>query len=182
VSWFPQFLLAIIAVVSCWIAVQQMLIAHKKLNHDLFDRRFAVFLATRDYMRAVLGQDKDIDSKASAYHDAIASAPFLFEKDITDFVQEVEKRGNAAIISGRSLARVPIDRHKNAAMLSESLDWLQREVDNERLTRRFQPALNLSRLEPLSIKSVFPSNLEHIRTKVVGYATRCARTNISIRR
>lgn len=96
-----------------------MLIARQKLNHDLFDRRFAVFLATRDYMTAVLGQAEDLNRKTSTFHGAIAPAPFLFDTDITDFVQEVEKRGNAAITSGGSLIRATTKetRHECAVVL-----------------------------------------------------------------
>jgi hypothetical protein len=157
VSWFPQLLLAIIAVVGCFIAAQQMLIARQKLNHDLFDRRFAVFLATRDYMTAVLRQDHDLDGKARDYHRAIAPAPFLFDdnNNITDFLKNVEERGYAAIAASRSLtATAEETRHKHATTLSQSLDWLQQEANNESLTRRFQPALNLSHLKLFPIWGV----------------------------
>ena len=47
-SWFPQTLLAFIAACAAWIAFQQMAIARQKLNHDLFERRFIVYMAVRD--------------------------------------------------------------------------------------------------------------------------------------
>jgi hypothetical protein len=169
-GWLPQVALAIIALCGCWIATQQMLIARQKLNHDLFDRRFKVFLATRDYMAAVLGRDKDVICRAATYHIAIAPAPFLFNADITDFVQEVEKRGNAAIISSASLTRTTTyeKRHEHATTLSQSLDWLQQEVDNDKLTQRFQSDLNLFRLTPLAINTILPTpNLRRVKRKVV---------------
>jgi hypothetical protein len=48
--WFPQLLLAIIAACAAWIAFQQWVTARLKLNHDLFERRFAVYVATQEHI------------------------------------------------------------------------------------------------------------------------------------
>jgi hypothetical protein len=47
-------LLALVALIGACVALQQMLIARTKLNSDLFDRRFAVYSATRIYIVAML--------------------------------------------------------------------------------------------------------------------------------
>ena len=39
-----------IAAVGAWIAIQQMRIARIKLQHDLYDRRYAVFQAVRRFL------------------------------------------------------------------------------------------------------------------------------------
>jgi hypothetical protein len=49
-NWIIQTLLAAFAACitasTTWIAFQQMAIARQKLNHDLFDRRFAIYTPT----------------------------------------------------------------------------------------------------------------------------------------
>jgi hypothetical protein len=40
----------VIAGVGAWVALQQMYLARVKLQHDLFDRRYAVFQAVVSFM------------------------------------------------------------------------------------------------------------------------------------
>jgi hypothetical protein len=40
----------VIAAVGAWVALQQMHIARTKLQHDLYDRRYAVFQAVRRFL------------------------------------------------------------------------------------------------------------------------------------
>jgi len=46
----------VIAAVGAWIALQQMYIARVKLQHDLYDRRYAVFEAVRRFLDEAVSQ------------------------------------------------------------------------------------------------------------------------------
>lgn len=55
----------VIAGVGAWIALQQMYLARVKLQHDLFDRRYAVFQAVRRFLEEAVSQ-KSSQVKRSA--------------------------------------------------------------------------------------------------------------------
>jgi hypothetical protein len=46
--------LPIIPLLGAWIALQQMLIARIKLQHDLYDRRYAVFDGAREFLSQIM--------------------------------------------------------------------------------------------------------------------------------
>jgi hypothetical protein len=48
-------LAGVIGVVGTWIALQQMRLARVKVQHDTYDRKFAVFVAVRSLLTVVAG-------------------------------------------------------------------------------------------------------------------------------
>jgi hypothetical protein len=86
--------LAIIAMLGAFIAFQQMMIARVKLNHDLFDKRFAVYSATRAYMAEMLRNRGGVQEDAVKWHAVASAAPFLFENEVSDFLKELSKKGS----------------------------------------------------------------------------------------
>jgi hypothetical protein len=167
-SWFPQTLLAIVAVCAAWIAFQQMAIARQKLNHDLFDRRFAVYIAVRDYVIAVLNRNEDLRTKAFAYHQAIAPAPFLFDAELAEYLLEVQRQGGAAASFSQSATSGVGEeaRQEYFSRLNEHLQWLA--AQNNQLTQRFQPTLNLSKLKPFTVREVLPfADFDKMKSRIM---------------
>ena len=135
-SWFPQTLLAFIAACAAWIAFQQMAIARQKLNHDLFERRFIVYMAVRDYINAVLktaNRPDDLRPQAFAYHQAIAPAPFLFDAELADYLVEVQTHAVAAATFSHSATSGVGEeaRQEYFERLNENLMWLAKQVEND---------------------------------------------------
>lgn len=84
------------ALFGTWVALRQMVIARKKLQLDEFyrqyDRRFAVYEATREFLASVYrGKDEDriSDSEIRAYTLCALSARFLFDENLYKYLHEL---------------------------------------------------------------------------------------------
>jgi hypothetical protein len=63
----------------------QIRIAREKLKHDLYDRRFAVYMAFHDLMVAV-AEKSDVDDELRKANVARAHSPFLLDPDVTQYL------------------------------------------------------------------------------------------------
>jgi hypothetical protein len=149
----PSILLALIALIGAWIALQQMLIARAKLNIDLFDRRFAVYIATRKYIVTMLQHTGGTQEDAVACWAVASSAPFLFGGEITAFIEEVSKRGMGM---GARVGDNPIYESKeHVAEYNDHFMWFAKNFDL--LEGIFRRDMNLFKLSPFSVKHVWPA-------------------------
>lgn len=131
-------LLALIALIGAWIAFQQMMIARARLNHDLFDRRFAVYIATRNHLKEMLRYTGGTQENAETWWAVACRAPFLFDKQLVDHIKEIGDRGS------RMRARVG-----DNPIYNEQFVWFSKAFDE--LEGRFQDSLNLATLTPFPI-------------------------------
>ncbi len=154
-TWFPQLLLTIIAACGVWIAAQQMLIARQKLNHDLFDRRFAVYVAMQRYMVACLNSIGGQIGEQQPFLEARRIAPFLFDKPINEFLVQVGRHSATIEIFGRRKDSVHLVEHNT--MMTDfhaAQQWLLAELQGS--AERFYPSLNLANINPFSLKEIIP--------------------------
>jgi hypothetical protein len=63
----------------------QVRIARQKLKHDLYDRRFAVYMAFHELMVAV-AEKSDVDAELRKANAARAHSPFLLDPDVTQYL------------------------------------------------------------------------------------------------
>lgn len=155
-TWLPPLLLAVIAACAAWIAAQQMIIARQKLNHDLFDRRFAVFTATQDHLVACLSRDGGTQEDTGAFYKATRAAPFLFNKEINDFLAEVMKASINIQVFGKHVGNTSLSDHQKFMDIHHKAQlWAADEY--ERLTARFQPSMNLSNIKPFAMAAIMPT-------------------------
>lgn len=64
----------------------QVKIAREKLKHDLYDRRFAVYMAFHELMVAV-SEKKDVEPELRKANAVRAHSPFLFDAEMTPYLQ-----------------------------------------------------------------------------------------------
>jgi hypothetical protein len=64
----------------------QVKIAREKLKHDLYDRRFAVYMAFHELMVAV-AEKSDVDAELRKANAARAHSPFLLDPDVTQYLE-----------------------------------------------------------------------------------------------
>ena len=83
---------SLIAATGAWIALQQMRIAHTKLRHDLFDRKFTVFEAARKMLYDVIVSNDTSDEAIRIYLLETANAPFLLDRAVVAYLQEIGRR------------------------------------------------------------------------------------------
>jgi hypothetical protein len=140
-------LLAFIALVGAWIAFQQMMIARARLNHDLFDRRYAVYIATRNHIKEMLQYKGGTQENAETWWAVACSAPFLFDKKTADYIKEIGDRGSR--MRGRVGAKPIYEDPEHVGEYNEQYMWMIKEFDG--LEERFQGSLNLSTLTPFPV-------------------------------
>ncbi len=155
-------LLALIAMIGAWIALQQMLIARAKLNIDLFDRRFAVYMATRKFIVAMLQNKGGTQEDAVTWWAVASSAPFLFDKYVSGFIEEVGKRGSA--MRARVGDKAIHESQEHVAQYNEQFMWFAKNIDL--LEGIFQRDMNLFKLSPFSVKHVLHDNRSSVQSVI----------------
>ncbi len=86
----------VIAAVGAWVALQQMHIAHTKLQHDLYDRRYAVFRAVRRFLDEASTKKFVSDDTLRAFVLGTADAAFLFDNRLADDLMQMSERARSA--------------------------------------------------------------------------------------
>jgi hypothetical protein len=140
-----------IAVVGAWVAVQQMLIARYKLNHDLFDRRFKIYCATQDFMIACLNHQGGSPEDNRAFYDAQRAAPFLFDRQINEFLVSLWKHSVSLQVYGPLIGKA-VTAEKGEDYIQtyhKAQQWIASELDG--VTKKLQTSLNLSNISPFPI-------------------------------
>ena len=75
-----------------YIAYQQFRLGREKFKLDLFDKRFSVFAATRRLLSIILTEANVSLEQLFEYRASVAEATFLFDSDITDYLDEIDKK------------------------------------------------------------------------------------------
>jgi ADP-heptose:LPS heptosyltransferase len=96
-TWISGFLTPIIGVATAIIAYQQWKTNKrnedtnvKRLKHELYDKRFAVYLAARTLLRNIMVQGEVTDAMLIEYWTGVNAARFLLDKNITTYLEEIE--------------------------------------------------------------------------------------------
>lgn len=64
----------------------------KRLKHELYDRRFAIYEAARSFLRDIVVKGSISDEMLINYWSGINSARFLLDDDLTRYLEEIEKK------------------------------------------------------------------------------------------
>ena len=136
----------VVAIVGSWIALQQKRIASVKLQHDLFDRRFAILESLNRMLNDVVERGKLVDDSHQAFLVSVAIAPFLLsDSRLVSYLQEVEAHtnkfmGTSPFLSSQIPAGNP-RRKKAADVEAREIQWLIDQTAG--LSDRFQSSLRL---------------------------------------
>lgn len=128
-----------VSVFSWW----QVRIAREKLRHDLYDRRFAIYMAFHELLIAML-EKTDVDPELRKANAARAHSPFLLDAKLGRYLERMHTeafRINATnkLVFEPSLAAA--DRVQMAAQLgSDKLTFADRMTE---LVREFERFLKL---------------------------------------
>lgn len=138
----------VIAAVGAWVALQQMYIARVKLQHDLYDRRSAVFEAVRQFLNEAISQKIVSTETFRSFALRTADAPFLFDDRLAAYLKEMRDHGANAqsiysvIESGEGI--MPPDQKARASEeAGKHLMWLVGQID--RIAEKFRPFLTLNK-------------------------------------
>jgi hypothetical protein len=130
----------VVGLFAAYLAYHQYRLSRERFKLDLFEKRFKVFSGARVFLTHIMreGKLKDLDPLWE-YRAAIGEATFLFDEDITTYLEEIYKRAVDLHVAGHSMEPLPVgdERTRLATEMSESLQWLSQQLPE--LTKRFSP-------------------------------------------
>jgi hypothetical protein len=121
----------VIALITVYIAYQQYQTNRYKLRLDMYDKRFKVFLALREFISHIL-ENADVSNEVIfKFNIATSESVFLFDKEIPNYLQDIRQ---AAINFRKQNIRLnssnlPVgeERNKLAQENSDLLNWLSNQ-------------------------------------------------------
>lgn len=91
-QWAQAIALIIIPLVGAWIAFRQAQLARAKLKFDLYDRRFKVFEAARQFLIDVVQSDHVDAGRVIKFNVDTADAVFLFKREVEAYLDLLRER------------------------------------------------------------------------------------------
>lgn len=136
-------LVPLLGFLGAYIAWQQMVTARTKLKHDLFDRRFAIFAATRTFLSTILRDARVNDEDMWKYRAGIGEAAFLLSDGLRNYLEQIWKEAVAMKMYHAQLDGVPVGERRSALVEAEheKLTWLTEQLPV--LIECFKPFLQL---------------------------------------
>ena len=142
--WLSALTAPLIAAFGVWIGLQQYRLQKYKLRHDLSDRRWVIFSATRELIRSSVVSMSD-DSLVT-FDLAVVGASFLFGADITKYLATLRtsycKLLEISDIKSDNDFANDADRAFLLEQQREERRWMRDQLDAAE--RVFRPYLDLS--------------------------------------
>ena len=130
----------VLAVFAAYIAYQQYQLGRERFKLDLFEKRFAVFAGTRRFLTHILEDGNLKDYKYLwEYRAAIGEAEFLFEADITAYLEDIYRHALKLKTDHDTLSPLPVgtERTQLNHEIHGNLGWLLDQLPE--LKKRFSP-------------------------------------------
>ena len=121
-----------IALFAASIAYGQWKIAKAKHAHDLFDRRYAMYEAFRQFLSLVLAKNKVTIEEEHKFLDETAGARFIFDDSIADFRENIfKKTSNLDVVESELKDLLPSDERTSLVERRRQLrSWYSEELSN----------------------------------------------------
>jgi hypothetical protein len=145
VQVFQSVALIVIAGVGAEIAWQQMQTARVKLQHDLYDRRYAVYQAARVLLKEVSDRGDASNEGMFAFLLGTADAPFLFDDDMAAYLVVLHVQASQLHAINAPIESMAPGENKNAAVHKSGELRSAFLAQREALQKKFLPYLQLHR-------------------------------------
>lgn len=134
-----------ITAIGAWIAMQQMRIARKKLDHDRYEKRLKIFEAAHALLAEAVVEDTVSNPVLKRFFVDVIDAPFHFGDDIVKYLEELGTVASSIKVSQEALAEQTDAKLREELQVdvSKNLLWIQQELQSGNLVRRFRPYLAL---------------------------------------
>lgn len=141
----PTVVAVIVAGIAGYIAWRQWRTAHDRLSFDLFERRFRVYEATRNFLITAIQQDQVTWNDYVALYNGIRGTEFLFNEETRSYVMNISDGAYRAQALRSRLAREP--NHPQADKLLDEEDKIVKffSEQEDALENKFKPYLDLSK-------------------------------------
>ncbi|MBL8226041.1 MAG: hypothetical protein JNM50_12010 [Chromatiales bacterium] len=132
---------AVVAAVVAVVTWRQYLVDRANLKLALFEKRLAVFVATRLFLTQILRAGRTSMPEVFDYRAGIGEAEFLFEQDLVDYLREIDRRALSLWANDETLKPMPVGEDRSALVETRmaDLEWLSGEIP--KLKGRFHPYL-----------------------------------------
>lgn len=150
-EWMQALLTPTVAGFAVYVAWRQHRTAQEKLRLDLFEKRWAVYVALRDFLSVVLRRATIDIEDLRAFTLGAAQAQFLFGQGINDYLAEVKRQANELRTTNIFLdGKLPagMTRESVAERNAAHLQWLVDQVDGGGAANRFAPYLGFGEPRP----------------------------------
>jgi len=125
-----------IAVAAVAITLFQARVNYLRFRHEMFDRRYEMYLAVRRFMREVVAIGFDIDRTRREYDDlkkqyldAIDGAPFVFSERIDEYFLEILEKAEKCLGIQRRFRTLGSSENTGAIdTAGDCLDWFRRQL------------------------------------------------------
>lgn len=134
----------VIGLVTLYIAYQQWRTNKNQLRLNLFDRRYAVFIAVMKLVEVIAKTGEVSGDQLREFLLATKGALFLFDQKTQDYCDQLSKHAIAIKVDEVMLSTtvVPSDlREKVDARSLERLNWFNDEAN--KIQKRFRPFLGI---------------------------------------
>ncbi len=146
------FLVPLIAIITTYIAVQQARISRAQYRFNLFEKRYAVYKATREFLQDVIKNAKIVDASAEKRWHFGEEAEFLFSshRKLVAFLKDLHSNSLKMMYLREKLAAsdaggLPPGEERSLAaqeMRDLSLWFVQQRAE---MTNKFSPSLKCGR-------------------------------------
>jgi hypothetical protein len=135
----------IVGLIVAYIAWQQWQVAHAKLRLDLFDRRYKVYDATRQFLGCIIREATFSDSELFIFYAGTSDAEFLFDAEVVAYLKEIAKRALDMRLQHTLYQRA--EGEARTTMIQKEHDqllWLSHQITD--MTATFTPYLGFSNI------------------------------------
>jgi hypothetical protein len=140
---FQALALPAIAIAGICFTRQQVIIARTKLRYDLFDKRYAVYVAAWDFLGHIFRHGGITLDALSEYTVGIVDSHFLLDDSVRDYLMEIRNRAAAHQALKETGAWEPVgpDKTELVTKARKEIQWLIGQTDV--LAEKFKPFLTL---------------------------------------
>jgi hypothetical protein len=138
------FVALVIGLIAAGITWRQYRVAQAKLKLDLFEKRYAIFKQTEDWLASAMrASESSSDPLPNVSATFFGEAMFLFDADIGAYIEEITTKWNALV----EIPYVETDRRVNPTLDNKEqalIQWFMLELSGG-AKRKFAPYLSFSK-------------------------------------
>ena len=143
--WATVNALALMALAGfgAWIAYRQWVTARTKVQLDLYEKRYPIFVAARDLISHITTHGNMTDDALVEYLGVITAARFLFDKEMLEYLKSLKNAGIEVQALHETFEPLPVGDQR-AALAKQKGDrviWIVAQFDL--LEDKFAPYLQL---------------------------------------
>lgn len=147
-EYIPTAITITIGVFVAYTGYNQYRLSKEKFKLDLFDKRFSVYKGTQVLLTHILRDGKVDERQFYQFRADTQDSVFLFDKDITDYLNTIDSKTLNLLASQDKLNDLPVGQQRTAecGVKSQLLKWLIDQLPE--LKERFSPYLRFKTWRP----------------------------------